>query len=67
MSHPARRVLEAARIAITLVALLGAIGLIAWLAGIAALADLPYLLAGAFAGSFVMAIVRRDTRPARRL
>lgn len=67
MSHPARRILEAAQCAITLVVVLAVIGIIAWLAGIAALADLPYLLAGVFAGSFLMAVIRRDSPAARRM
>jgi hypothetical protein len=67
MSPPLRRILDAAQIAITLVLLLAAVGLIAWLAGIAALADLPYLLAGVFAGSFVMAVLRGDSRAPRRM
>jgi hypothetical protein len=50
---------------VTLVGLLGALGLIAWAAGIAALADLPWILAGAFGGSFVMALVKRDRRSMR--
>lgn len=61
-----RRAADAAQCAITLVVVLGAIGLIAWLAGIAALADLPWILGGAFGGSFVMALTRHDARRARR-
>jgi len=49
----------AAACAVTLVCILGGFGLIAWLAGLAALADLPWILAGAFMGSFVMAVVKR--------
>jgi hypothetical protein len=67
MPHAIRRVLEAAQVAITLVVLLAALSLIAWAAGIAALADLPYLLAGVFAGSFLMAVLRRDSRAPRRM
>jgi len=61
-----RRALDAAQCAVTLVCLLGALGLVAWAAGIAALADLPWILAGAFGGSFVMALVKRDRRTAQR-
>lgn len=57
---------DAAQCAVTLVALLAGVGLIAWAAGIASLADLPWALAGVFAGSFVSALIRRDTKRARR-
>lgn len=53
--------LNAIQCASTLVAILGVLGLIAWAAGIAALADLPWILVGAFAGSFVAAVVRRNS------
>ena len=43
------------------------LGLIAWLAGLVALADLPYALSGVFGGSFAMALLRPEKRPARRV
>jgi hypothetical protein len=57
--------LEAIQCAATLVAILGVLGLIAWAAGIASLADLPWILIGAFAGSFVAAVFRRNSRGPR--
>lgn len=65
--HPiGRRALDAVQCAATLVAILGVVGLIAWMAGIAALADLPWILAGAFAGSLTVGLFKRDARSARR-
>lgn len=63
----ASRVLVALQCTITLVALLAGLGLIAWLAGLVALADLPYALSGVFGGSFAMALLRPEKRPARRV
>ena len=57
-----RRAADAVQCAVTLVVVLGVIGLIAWLAGIAALADLPWVLGGAFGGSFVAALARHGTQ-----
>lgn len=54
-------VLHALQCATTLVLLLGGVGVIAWLAGVASLADLPWALSGAFAGSFAVAVFRHDT------
>lgn len=62
----AQSAMDAAQCAITLVILLAVVGLIAWLAGIASLADLPWVLSGVFAGSFVSALIRRDAKRARR-
>jgi hypothetical protein len=61
-----RRAASAAQCAITLVVVLGVVGLIAWLAGIASLAGLPWILGGAFGGSFVMALARHDAPRAQR-
>lgn len=61
-----RRALHAVQCATTLVVLLGALGLLAWAAGIAALADIPWILAGAFGGSFAMALIRYQKAPRRR-
>lgn len=61
--HPSQllqTVLHALQCATTLVVLLAGVGVIAWLAGLASLGDLPWALSGAFAGSFVVALVRRD-------
>ena len=57
--RPLAAAIDALQCAVTLVVILGVLGLIAWLAGLASLADLPWLLAGVFAGSFVMAAVKR--------
>lgn len=64
---PLAAVIGAVQCAGTLVVILAVIGLIGCLAGIASLADLPWLLAGAFMGSFVMAALRRDSRRVRKL
>jgi hypothetical protein len=63
--HPSplpQTVLHALQCATTLVVLLAGVGLIAWLAGLTSLANLPWALSGAFAGSFVVAVVRHDKR-----
>lgn len=61
-----RRALHAVQCATTLVVILGMIGLIAWAAGIATLTDIPWILAGAFGGSFAIALIRHDAKAPRR-
>ena len=52
-----RTVIAAAlQCAVTMAVLAGLIGMIAWAAGIASPADLPWILSGVFAGSFVRAL-----------
>ncbi len=50
--------------AATLVIVLTAIGMIGWVAGVVSLADVPWVLAGAFGGSFVVAF-HHDKRAIR--
>jgi hypothetical protein len=56
--------LGAVQRAATLVIVLTAIGLIGWAAGVVSLADVPWVLAGAFGGSFVVAF-HHDKRAIR--
>ena len=62
-AHPTVRPLAAAiaamQCAVTLVVILGVLGLVACFAGLASPDDLPWILAGAFIGSFVMAAAKR--------
>ena len=51
-------ILGASQRAVTLAVVFLVICFIAWMAGLAALDDLPWILAGVLAGSFVAALVR---------
>jgi hypothetical protein len=55
-------IFDAAECASALVAILFVFCFIAWMAGIAPLVDLLLLLAGVFAGSFIVAVLRQGSR-----